>query len=552
MRRQRRRHRATDELGHAQRQRRRRERGFDDSGCGNHAGRREKQVFMIVRATVCIDDRICGIRTHDRRSHDVVMVLHEPGIAQAFRCEGRDQAAIVLLRHGGAGAYVIADIIMNAQLRQPQGILVLAQSQTVCRQRQRLHERRKTHIASRVTADARVQFRPDESLAQGACGHGSVRNRISERVSKGGMLPAKCTVAPGTDTALTHGPSPRPQLVLREHHEIGTGVIHEIASHLIRGIRDFRKQQQLRRLEPIRSHDETACREPRRPAIGGPVMHGGDLAAGGPFQFECDGVLDEPGAGLLGKRGMHVAGVLRTDRTDRRAVVHAAAGGPTFIGLRRARVRLIAEPEAGRARLGRKFARVRTPRHHRQRKGLGPRRKRAAPVTALIIVGVAADAERLLGARVPRLERLIVERPIAPDSVQGLNAHVVRQVPPTGAAPGPSRAADEFEHARAERDRSDIFDVLVGIMAAGIRETKVRLVGGVAKVLDDPPARHARTRLEHDHGLSGARESMSGETAEYSGTDHDHIGVELRAHRRRAKRARPNTRGRRSHSSESA
>ena len=133
---------------------------------------------------------------------------------------------------------------------------------------------------------------------------------------------------------------------------------------------------------------------------------------------------------------------------------------------------------------------------------------------------------------VPRLDGFVRNRPIAAHAVHRLELEIGRQQAPRGGSPMPRRPADKPQILRSIR----IFTLLDQVVILGrilrmrrvrrgrIRRSKIRLRGRIAKVLDDLPARNARSRFEQDHGCAGARKLVRHETARDAGADHHHIG----------------------------
>ena len=232
---------------------------------------------------------------------------------------------------------------------------------------------------------------------------------------------------------------------------------------------------------------------------------------------------------------MDVAAVHRPDRADRHAVVVAGAGRAAVIGRGHPRVRLVDEVVAEVEEPGLEALEEVRLALGRQRVGGRARREGLAALSALVLLAGAGDAEGDLGPAVPRLEHVIVDRPVASDAVGRLELHVVRDVAPGGGGPVPGRAADQLQHAGPELERAGVVDILrvvggVGPGLVGVGRVVVLLLRRVAKVLDDLPARDAKPGFEDDHRLAGLGELVGGVGAERARAHHDHVGVELRLH----------------------
>ena len=173
---------------------------------------------------------------------------------------------------------------------------------------------------------------------------------------------------------------------------------------------------------------------------------------------------------LLCPGEVHCRVVLRLDRADGDATRIAAARGPVVaigrIAALRRRANLVLR--AGeRPRVG--FV----------QKGLRDRRHRitSGAWRSERLVGVAGDADLVLGLTIEGLQVGVGDRPVDAAAIGGAQAKIVRNQAQAGAEPMPRRAAHHFDIGALEFVRPDLPVPVVGIVADRVIGLRARRIG---------------------------------------------------------------------------
>ena len=230
-----------------------------------------------------------------------------------------------------------------------------------------------------------------------------------------------------------------------------------------------------------------------------------------------------PGIQRLTRRNTAV--ILRIDRADWHTVIVAATGRAAIVSDAVARLRANTHLIAQRAEaLPEAFEAVRQ-RNAGQRVGARTRRRQIA---------VAGDAHLVFGVAVVRLQFGVADGPVAPDAVQRVDAHIVRQQAKCLACPVPGSTADAAQVLGAIGVRPFLDQVvIIGRNKLRLRCPRLRREGfgkvafkrRVAKILHRFVALNLRPGLQHQHRSARFGHLQCRQRTGNPGTNHHHIGA---------------------------